>query len=148
MSPLEIRALEPADRSAWEPLWQGYLAFYKTTLKPGVTDIVWARFHDPAEPTFALGAFIDGRLVGFAHYLFHRGTWSASDRCYLEDLFVAESARGHGAGRALIAAVVEAARVHGSDRVYWHTDESNQTARALYDRIATLSGFLQYRIET
>ncbi len=145
MSALEVRPLVPDDRAAWEPLWQGYLAFYRTTLKPGVTDTIWARFHDPAEPVFALGAFADGRLVGFVHYLFHRGTWSVSDRCYLEDLFVAEGARRLGAGRALITAVVEAARAGGSDRVYWHTDETNRTARSLYDKLAVYSGMIQYR---
>jgi GNAT superfamily N-acetyltransferase len=146
MSGLEVRALVEDDRAAWEPLWQGYLTFYKVALRPEVTDTIWERFHDPAEPVFALGAFVDGRLVGIVHYLFHRATWSVSDRCYLEDLFVSEDARGHGAGRALIAAVVEAARAGGSERVYWHTDETNQTARRLYDKVAVYSGMIQYRI--
>ena len=148
MGPPEIRALEPADRAAWDPLWQGYLTFYETVLPATTTDLTWSRFHDPTEPMFALGAFVDGRLVGIVHYLFHRVTWSATDRCYLEDLFVAETARGHGVARALIAAVVDRARAAGSARVYWHTHETNRTAQALYDKVATLSGFIQYRIET
>jgi len=148
MSGLAIRALVDEDRAAWEPLWQAYLAFYETALTPEVTETIWARFHDPAEPMFALGAFIEGRLVGIVHYLFHRVTWSVNDRCYLEDLFVAEAARGLGAGRALIAAVIEKARTAGSARVYWHTHETNKTAQALYDKVATLSGFIQYRIDT
>lgn len=148
MSPPEISALTPADRAAWEPLWQGYLTFYETALTPDVTDTVWSRFHDPGEPMFALGAFVDERLIGFVHYLFHRVTWSVNDRCYLEDLFVAEAARGHGVARILIAAVVARARAAGSPRVYWHTHETNRTAQALYDKVAKLSGFIQYRIDT
>jgi GNAT superfamily N-acetyltransferase len=142
---IAIRPLAPGDRAAWEPLWQGYLAFYRTALSQVVTDTVWRRFHDPAEPMFALGAFADGRLVGFAHYLFHRATFSLTDHCYLEDLFVAEDARRLGAGRALIGAVMKAARRAGSKRVYWHTEETNRAARALYDSLATYGGTIQYR---
>ena len=37
---LEIRPFAPEDRNAWEPLWQGYLTFYKSSLPPEVTDLV------------------------------------------------------------------------------------------------------------
>ena len=43
--------------------------------------------------------------------------------------------------------MVDAARAHGCDRVYWHTHETNRTARALYDKVATYSGMIQYKIE-
>jgi GNAT superfamily N-acetyltransferase len=147
MSAPEIRALTADDRAAWEPLWQGYLTFYETVLPPATTDTTWARFMDPGEAMFALGAFMDGRLVGIAHYLFHRTAWAIGDNCYLQDLFVAPEARGHGVGRALITAVAEQARQANAARVYWHTHETNATARALYDRVGRLSGFIQYRIE-
>ena len=74
-------------------------------------------------------------------------TWSVADRCYLEDLFVTPTARGHGAGRALITAVIDKARAEGSERVYWHTHESNRTARALYDKMAENAGFVQCRVK-
>ena len=35
----------------------------------------------------------------------------------------------------------------GSPRVYWHTHETNATARALYDKVATFPGFVMYTIE-
>jgi len=143
--PVLIRAIESDERATWEPLWQGYLAFYETTLPETTVETTWARLNDPAEPMFALGAYLDGKLTGIVHYLFHRSAWSVSDSCYLQDLFVAESARGHGLGRALIAAVEEKAREAGSERLYWHTHETNRTARTLYDKVATLSGFIQYR---
>jgi GNAT superfamily N-acetyltransferase len=81
----------------------------------------------------------------FAHYLFHRSCWSVGDYCYLQDLFVADDMRGHGAGRALIAAVEQAARAAGASRVYWLTKEDNFAARALYNKVAERSGFIQYR---
>ncbi|MBN8919718.1 MAG: GNAT family N-acetyltransferase [Rhizobiales bacterium] len=142
---VDIRPLTGNDRAAWEPLWNGYLAFYKATLPPGTTDVTWNRLLDDAEPMFVLGAFVDGTLLGIVHYLFHRSTWSAGGYCYLQDLFVAGEARGCGLGRALIEAVYEKAREAGVGRVYWLTHESNATARKLYDAVADNAGFIQYR---
>jgi GNAT superfamily N-acetyltransferase len=145
MAEVAIRPLGPEDRADWEPLWAGYLAFYEATIPSTVTETTWARLNDPAEPMHALGAFIDGQLVGIVHYLFHRSTWTTGDYCYLQDLFTDEAARGRGAGRALIQAVYERARAASASRVYWLTQEGNATARALYDKLADRSGFIQYR---
>ena len=140
-----IRPVGGDEREAWNPLWQGYLTFYRTALTQEVSDLTWSRFHDPDEPLFALGGYVDGRLCGFAHYLFHRSTWAPKRYCYLEDLFVADDARGHGVGRALIEAVYERAEAAGASRVYWLTHSSNAQARALYDKVADNLGFIQYR---
>jgi GNAT superfamily N-acetyltransferase len=145
MSGIEIRPIGKAERAAWEPLWQGYLRFYEASQEPGATDIAWRRLHDPAEPMFALGAYVGGQLLGIVHFLYHRSFWTPADYCYLQDLFVAEIARGRGLGRALIEAVYEEARKAGAGRVYWLTQEDNATARALYDQVAQRSGFIQYR---
>ena len=143
-SQIDVRPLRSDDRAAWEPLWRAYLEFYETSLGPDVTETTWRRLHDPAEPMRALGAFLDGRLVGIVHYLFHRSTWTTGDYCYLADLFTAPEARGMGAGRALIETVYDDARAAGASRVYWLTHESNATARALYDTLAERPGFIEY----
>jgi GNAT superfamily N-acetyltransferase len=142
---IAVRPLEADDREQWEPLWAGYLAFYKTVVPPEVTDTTWRRLHDPSEPMHVLGAFLDERLIGIVHYLFHRSTWTTGDYCYLQDLFTADDARGLGAGTALIEAVYEEARAAGASRVYWLTHESNAVARSLYDTLADRPGFIQYR---
>jgi hypothetical protein len=49
-----IRPLRAEDRAEWEVLWKGYQVFYKTDIPAEVTDLTWARFHDPAEPMHAL----------------------------------------------------------------------------------------------
>src|SRR5215208_5986864 len=145
MSGIIVRPLRPDERAAWEPLWQGYLAFYKTSVKPEVTERTWARLHDPAEPMHVFGGFLGDRLVGIVHYIFHRSTWSIGGYCYLQDLFTAEEARGRGIGRALIEAVYDKAREGGVGRVYWLTHETNYRGRELYDKVAENAGFIQYR---
>ena len=141
-----IRPLAAADRQAWGPLWQGYLDFYRTELTAEVTDITWARLLDPAEDMHCLVAeTAAGEMIGIVHYLYHRVTWAIADRCYLEDLFVAETARGAGAGRALIEAVYAAADKRGSDQVYWLTQDFNEAGRRLYDRVGRLTPFIKYQ---
>ena len=142
---LVIRPVTADERAAWEPLWRGYQAFYEVALSDETTTTTWARLHDPAEPMGVLGAYLDGVLVGIAHYIFHRSCWTVGDYCYLQDLFVAENVRGHGAGRALIEAVEKQARTAGASRIYWLTKENNAAARVLYEKVAERSGFIQYR---
>lgn len=142
---IEISPVRGAEREAWARLWDGYLAFYGASLTADATATTWARLNDPTEPMHALGARIDGSLVGIVHLVFHRSTWTTGDYCYLQDLFTAPAARGRGVGRALIEAVYEQAQAAGASRVYWLTHETNAAARALYDRVAERSGFIQYR---
>ena len=142
---IEIRPVGSDERAAWEPLWQGYLTFYKASVPPETTDATWARFHDPAEPMFLLGAYVDDRLTGIVQYLLHRSTWTVGNYCYLQDLFVKDGARGLGLGRALIEAVYRDAEARGASRVHWLTHESNAEARQLYESIAERPGFIQYR---
>ena len=140
-----IRPIRADERADWEPLWKGYQAFYQVVIPDETTAMTWTRLQDPAEPMFVLGAYLEDRLCGIVHYLYHRSCWTIGDYCYLQDLFVAEGARGRGLGRALIDAVEERARAAGASRVYWLTHETNARARELYDRLADRSGFIQYR---
>jgi GNAT superfamily N-acetyltransferase len=141
-----IAAITDADRADWLPLWDDYLVFYVSTLAPEVTDDVFARIVDDVDLHGAIARDEHGAAVGIVHWLFHPSTWSTSTYCYLEDLFVAPGTRGSGIGRALIAHVRERAATAGAHKVYWLTQETNATARALYDRVATDTGFVHYEI--
>ncbi len=144
-----IRPVAGTDFDPWLPLWDGYNAFYgrsgKTALPETVTRATWTRFLDPAEPVHALVAEDEGRLIGLAHYLYHRSTTVIDPVCYMQDLFTAEASRGKGVGRALIEAVYAEVHKAGVSRIYWHTHETNTTARALYDEVADKTGFIVYR---
>jgi GNAT superfamily N-acetyltransferase len=142
-----IRDATPADEAAWRALWADYLAFYGVTLAPGVTDATVRRLMDPASPVKMRLALLDGEVAGFAIHMHHPSTWVPGDDCYLEDLFVAASARGQGLGRALIEDLATLARARGWHRLYWHTDESNSRARALYDSIVKSDGHIRYRLK-
>ncbi|MFZ0605769.1 MAG: GNAT family N-acetyltransferase [Roseiarcus sp.] len=147
LADFRVRAIERTDRAQWTPLWRAYLDFYRAQWSDEVADATFARIFDPLEPVHALVADRGGELIGLAHYLFQRSTWLINSQCYLQDLYVGEATRGGGVGRALIAAVVDAARQAGAARVFWNTHETNAVARRLYDAVAERSGFIQYRID-
>ena len=139
---IDITTLRADDRATWNVLARGYKAFYETELPDDRYDETWRQLMS-AERFHGLGARLDGRLVGIAHYLFHGNLWM-DDVCYLQDLFVDETVRGRGAARALIEAVAQAARQRGAARLYWQTKQDNARARALYDKLARFNGFIRY----
>ena len=139
-----VRPLVREDEAAWRRLWDEYLAFYNTDLSAAYNSALFDKLLSD-QGHFGLTAERNGVVIGFVHFLPHASTWSDTGYCYLEDLYVDASARGTGAGRALIEAVAEEARRRGLNRVYWHTEKDNTVARRLYDKLATLSDFVQYR---
>jgi GNAT superfamily N-acetyltransferase len=149
MPAFEVRCVRRDDYEAWLELWDSYNAFYgragTTALAAQVTQTTWARFFDPSEPMHALVAERSGTLLGLTHFLYHRSTIQITPTCYLQDLFTAAAARGHGIGRALIRAVYASAKAAGAMRVYWQTHDSNAVAMRLYDQVAERSGFIVYR---
>ncbi|MFT4229535.1 MAG: GNAT family N-acetyltransferase [Microbacterium sp.] len=141
-----IHALTAADRGEWLSLWRDYLTFYESELPQLVTDVVFQRLGAGDGVHGALARDDDGCAIGLVHWIYHPATWSIGPYCYLEDLFVVPAARGAGAGRALIAHVRAHAEAAGASKVYWLTEATNSTARALYDRVAAHTGFVQYQI--
>ena len=144
---VSVRPLAARDRAVWLALFKGYIAFYKAAVPEDVIDTLWQRLMAGEEGFPMALVAIDGtdRPIGLAHLLLHRSTWTNGWYCYLEDLFVDPRERGKGIGRALIKAVYAEADARGCSRTYWMTQETNATARALYDKVATRSPFVQYR---
>ena len=111
-----------------------------------VTAGTWARILTPGSPLFGRIAEWKGELAGFTVSVLHQGSWTLDPICYLEDLFVAPKARGHGIGRALIADLLGRAKERGWSRLYWHTRQGNAPARRLYDTFAVADDFVRYRM--
>ena len=149
--PFNIRPVTRKDYADWRQLWDGYNAFYgrsgPTALEEQITEATWERFFSESEPVHALVAQDEDRIVGIAHYLFHRSTTRLHDVCYLQDLFTSQQYRGRGVGRLLIQAVYAAASAAKSSRVYWTTQTTNEAGRALYEKIAKHAGFIVYSHE-
>ncbi|MBB97746.1 MAG: GNAT family N-acetyltransferase [Rhodobacteraceae bacterium] len=141
-----VRPLRAEDRPAWAALWRAYLDFYQSEVPDDVYDTTFARLlgDDPYDPS-GLIAEVDGTPVGLVHYLFHRHCWKVENVCYLQDLYASPAARGTGVGRALIEAVYAAADDAGAPTVYWTTQDFNETARLLYDRVGKLTPFIKYQ---
>ncbi|QVM96795.1 GNAT family N-acetyltransferase [Pseudomonas sp. SORT22] len=145
MPNVTIRPVTAGDHSAWLPLWQAYQQFYETRIDDEVSAVAWARMLDPAEPTNAALAWVDGKALGMVHWIYHRSNWSIENSCYLQDLYVQSEQRGLGIGRQLIEYVYATAKAAGCAKVHWLTHETNATAISLYEQVAERPGFIQFR---
>lgn len=142
-----ISALTAEDRPSWDELWVGYLAAYEHPLPPEISDATFQRLIDPEVQLYgALARSSSGQVLGLVHWLPHLSTWADLGYCYLEDLFVAPSARARGVGKLLIGHVEQWARDRGYAKVHWLTRRSNATARLLYEQLGEDPGLLQYQI--
>ena len=143
-----IRPAQPTDAEAWLALWRGYCTALDGAVSDTITQGIWRRIVTPDEATWCLLACrAEGEPIGFANYILHPHTWSLQPVCYLEDLFVVPEVRGSGAGRLLIEQLVSLGKQQGWRRIYWHTREDNDRARALYDRIISRTDYVRYDIE-
>ena len=98
---------------------------------------------------FAHIAELDGEPVGLALWFLTYSTWTGRPSLYLEDLFVAEVARGTGTGRALLTALAKEARTRGCARMDWAVLDWNEKAREFYRHIGAhhSKGWEPWRIE-
>src|SRR6267142_1909317 len=105
MADIVVTAIRPQDRARSAELWRGYLDFYETELPPEIYEHTWQRLIAEERPIRGLGARLGSDtapLVGITHYLFHAHAWMTREVCYLQDLFVDETVRRHGCGRAAL----------------------------------------------
>ena len=141
---LEIRDLKPEDKSQWLELWEGYLEFYEQELSQEQTELSWGRLLHAQDGLHGVVAELGGKLVGFAHYFWTPSTWQENKDLYLEDLYVSPSARGNGVGRSLIETLIDICLKAGGSKVHWQTHRSNETAIALYEKLAKQSEFIVF----
>jgi ribosomal protein S18 acetylase RimI-like enzyme len=76
---------------------------------------------------------------GLAVLRFRPSIWTEGLECYLAELYVQPQHRGHGLGRVLMSAVLDAASAQGADYVEVATSEDDVAARALYERFGFIN---------
>ena len=94
------------------------------------------RLIETPDARYLLGAPDDDSApAGVAQLRFRYGIWWAAEDALLEDLFVEESARGSGLGRALLERAVQEARERGCRRIELDVNDNNDAALGLYRSI-------------
>jgi GNAT superfamily N-acetyltransferase len=71
--------------------------------------------------------------IAFAVYFYNYSTWLGKHGIYLEDLYVTPTARGHGAGKALLRAVARIAHDEGCGRFEWSVLKWNTPSIEFYE---------------
>jgi GNAT superfamily N-acetyltransferase len=131
---VEIAPIADEEFEQLLPLIAAYQRFYEVEeIDEERNRAFFRRFLAPSEDGLLLGARRDGRLVGYACLYWHFSSLEAVESVLMNDLYVAEDARGEGVGRALIEATAEVARERGVPYVEWATAPDNHTAQRLYD---------------
>jgi ribosomal protein S18 acetylase RimI-like enzyme len=133
MAQAKTRLAESRDLDAVAQLFDAYRQFYE---KPA--DLALARRYlgerfQRGESVIIVAEDPDGEIVGFTQ-LYPAFCSVIAERTYvLYDLFVTPSARGTGAGRALMEAAEAHARKTGAARLELQTSKTNRIGQSLYE---------------
>jgi GNAT superfamily N-acetyltransferase len=148
MSQVEVRPIDRKDMDELLPLIAGYQTFYGAE-PDGERNRTFSRFLHPSDEGLLLGAWVDGRLAGFATLYWFFSSTKAADSVLMNDLFVRDDVRSAGIGRALIASALDEVRRRGAAHLEWFTAPDNAKAQRLYDSVAgaNRSTWYAYEIE-
>ncbi len=144
---IEIRKIGPEDEADWRACFRAFWAHFDRNLDADLYDLAWQRLSSGTEGMYTIGAFADGQLIGIANVVFHRSFSAEGFDHYLQHLFVVLHARRRGVGRQLIEYIYTLVQHDGGHRVYWNTPADNPAAIALYEEVASFTGFRLYRKE-
>lgn len=129
---ITIRRAELTDIDAVTSVFMEYLAFQSQTHTRQVAqEFLHARLVQDQSIIFV--AEDDGGLLGMAQVYPVFSSVSLAPAWILNDLYVTESARGLGAGRALLQAVLDQSRAIDAAYVTLETGDDNLRAQRLYE---------------
>ena len=90
---------------------------------------------EPSPSVFAHVVEKSGQIVAIAVWFLNYSTWTGRNGVYLEDLFVRESERRHGYGRALLKALAQLCAERGYTRLEWSVLDWNEPSIRFYRSI-------------
>jgi GNAT superfamily N-acetyltransferase len=134
VSTVTVRRAVPADQAALARLLSDMQAHYKSPDPPGGAEAMAGLLtREGAHLPFALLAEHQGTTVGLAtlNPVLYGGAYQWE--LFLKDLYVTETSRGLGVGRALLVAMARIAVGENYCRIDWTTDATNAGAQRLYD---------------
>jgi GNAT superfamily N-acetyltransferase len=148
-APARIEPLTEPQLERLLPLIAAYQRFYEVEQIDNERNrAFFRRFIAPSEDGLLLGAWHDEGLIGYACLYWHFTSLVPAETVLMNDLFVTESARGQGIGRALIEASADVARQRGAHRLEWATAPDNEAAQRLYDSTgATRTTWIEYELD-
>ncbi|MFD5417674.1 GNAT family N-acetyltransferase [Streptomyces sp. NPDC127069] len=137
-----IRFARPQDMSRLAELIHEHVAYEKSAPRPaGLAERLGPRlFAEGAQLWVLLAETPDGTVAGYAACSEEFAFWDASPYLHMDCLYLAEEARGHGLGAALMEAVADLARERGLGHVEWQTPDWNEGAIRFYDRLDGAGG--------
>jgi ribosomal protein S18 acetylase RimI-like enzyme len=127
----EISKVTASDLAELHPLVESYRAFYKQPENDKTLGFLEERIKN--QEAIAFIARVNGEAVGFTLLYPTFSTVSLSNIWLLNDLYVAESARGNGIANELMDVAEAAAKSSGATRVFLRTANDNLPAQALYE---------------
>ncbi len=97
----------------------------------------------------ALICELDGVAIGYAVYFYNYSTWLGKNGIYLEDLYVSETKRGVGAGKAMLKYLAKKALSENCGRFEWSCLDWNTPSREFYESLGAKSQdeWIGYRLE-
>ena len=119
----------------------------RSEVRATVADIDRLLFSD-APRAFALIAEWNGAPCGFALYFYSFSTFRGRHGIYLEDLFVRESHRGKGIGKALLGHLAALAQKEDCARLEWQVLDWNAPSIAFYESLGArpIEGWTVFRL--
>ncbi len=134
--PLEIRKARKGDEDLVFTLLHELADYEKLLDKFKVTREIIVRDYLSAQPLLNCDlAFEDGSPVGVMTWYWTYTSFAATRGLYLEDLYVRQSTRGKGYGKALLAHLAHTAVEAGASRIEWSVLTWNKPSIEFYELI-------------
>ncbi len=131
-----VRPAVPADSALILELVQALAEYEKLRHEAVATeqDLAEALFAEHPR-IFCEIAELDGAPVGFALWFYSYSTFLGRFGLYLEDLYVQPQARGHGAGKALLACLARRCAEQDLGRLDWSVLKWNTPSIGFYESL-------------
>lgn len=132
-----VRPARPEDLPRLVELMHEHIAYEKSAPRPpGLADRLGPQlFAEDARLWALLAETPAGEVAGYAACSAEFSFWDARYYLHMDCLYLAEEARGHGLGAALMDGVAGLARELGLGHVEWQTPDWNEGAIRFYDRL-------------